>query len=342
MKRHSQPRSRPLKTVTPLKVSQRRTGGVEEDKFLDRWSPKLDKDHYSRVRLHRERKDSVTRFRRGVGQRSSSLYRVRACANDDVGSLRSFDSECTSSLSPAASFVFSDLGSTLRDELDHYDDQIKTLQPGEWPAPPNARAGAFRVSGKEFSMERAKALKSWGFAQGMMYGSSSASLRDTDKVHPASSYKPGVIFSAPHHTAGSDDLWVSVNDPYNTATPFGKVHSKYRKMVVIRAFGEHCICLPIYSHNGKGLEGKDNLIEYVSIRDAADRNPEKAEGMHNRLLAVGNDDFRGKIVAGKSCIKLTELTSHRYDVPTTIEGRLEEKKSDSKEELLALVDMMST
>ncbi|KAK5636300.1 hypothetical protein RRF57_012012 [Xylaria bambusicola] len=306
------PRQRPVKTVAPLKVSQRRTCGVEEEKFLDRWSPKLDRDHYSRVRLHRERKDSVIRFRRRLGQRNSSLQRVRACENDDARSLKSYDSDGTSPLSPAPSFVFSDLGSTLQDELDHYDDQIKTLQPGEWPAP---RARAFRVNGKEFSIERAKALKSWGFAQGMMYGVVQHPCGIQTECTQHQAINPGL--SSAHHTIQQARM---ISGSQSTT------------LIIQRRRSAKYI----------GLEGKDNLIEYVSIRDAADKYPEEAEGMHNRLLAVGNDDFRGKIVAGKSCVKLTELTSHRYDVPATIEGKLEEKESDSKEELLALVEMLGT
>ena len=340
--------SRPPMSLTPLKSFKGRTNSGERESadFLDRWSPQLDHAHYSRVRLHRERKDSVSRFRRRRGEHRalSGLYRVRASEDSDVRSVTSVDSDC-SLLSPTDSVAFSDmgdLGSTFQEELDYYDDQIKTLQPGEWPAPPNARGRAFRVDEKELGVEKAKALKSWGFAQGMMYDGNSASLRDTDRVHPPSSYAPGVIFSAPHHTAGEDAQWVSVSDANNTATPFGIVHSKYRKMVVLKVFGEHCTCVPVYSHNGKGLEGKVNVAEYVSIRDAGDRNPELTEGVHACLLAVGNEDFRGRIVKGKSCVKLTELYSHRYSAPATIEGKLEEGKRDSKRLLLRLVDKVNS
>ncbi|KAI1366852.1 hypothetical protein F5Y08DRAFT_113502 [Xylaria arbuscula] len=335
----SQPRSRP--PITPLKSFKGRgVTGEERGDFLDRWSPQLDHGHYSRVRLHRERRDSVSRFRRRQGEHHravSSLERVRASEESDVRSTHSYDSDC-SLLSPAST----DLGSTFQDELDNYDEMIKTLRPGEWPAPPNARARAVRVDGKEFSNQKAKALKSWGFAQGMLYGGNSASLRDTDNVHPPTSYSPGVIFSAPHHTAGEDTQWVSVSDPNNTATPFGIVHSKYRKMVVLKVFAEHCTCVPIYSHNGRGLEGRANVAEYVSIRDAGDENPEMSEGLHATLFAVGNQDFRGRIVKGKSSVKLTEVCSHRFNAPATIEGKLQERGRNSKQLLLRLVDRMNS
>ncbi len=308
--------------------------------YLDRWSPRLDRDHYSRVQIHRNRKDSVARHQRKQGYRGSSLARARAGDIDDVRSLDSYASDGTSLVSPASSMAFSDLGSTFQAELDNYDEKLKALQPGEWPAPPNPRARALRVEGKEFSIQRAQALKSWNIAQSMMYGGHSASLRDSDKVHPAVSYPVGAIFSAPHHTASTEDTrWVSVTDPFNTATPFGIVHSKYRKMIVIKVFGEHCTCLPIYTHNGRGLEGKEFVTEHVSIRDAADRKPEPPEGLHVRLLAVGNGDFRGKFVSGKSSVKLTEFYSHRYEAPATIEGNLEDH---SKKRLLELVNLLNS
>ncbi|KAF2971564.1 hypothetical protein GQX73_g2041 [Xylaria multiplex] len=307
----------------------------KEGEFLDRWSAKTDPDHYNRVRLYRRRKGAVAR--------GLSLIRAREGDIEDVRSLGSAYSHSeTSFLSPVtdvpSSVAFSDIGSTLQTELDSYDDQIKTLQQGQWPQLPSPRAPLLRIGGNSFAIEKAKTLKSWGFAQGLMYGRSSAALRDSDRAHPAASYEIGVIFSAPHHTASKDDTrWVSVTDPYNTATPFGIVHSKYRKMIVIKAFGEHCICVPIYSHNGRGLEGKAFITEYVSIRDSCDENPEAPEGLHTRLLAAGNPDFHGKVVAGKSSVKLTEFYSHRYDAPSTVEGKLDE---DSKVRLLDLVKVL--
>ncbi|KAI1292443.1 hypothetical protein F5Y03DRAFT_400418 [Xylaria venustula] len=331
------PRSMP---PPPLITSQSRsrTDRVEKDgNFLDRWSPKVDSDHYSRVRLHRQRKDSVVRNRRRQGLRHSDFLKARITDSDDVRSVSSFGSDCTSLVSPASSVAFSDLGSTFQTELDNYDDQIKSLQQGEWPVPPTPRARALRIQGKDFSMQKAKAMKSWALAESLMYGGNSASLRDSDSIHPSTSYQVGVIFSAPHHTASSEDTrWVSTTDPYNTATPFGIVHSKYRKMIVVKAFGEHCICVPIYSHNCRGLEGKEFLSEYVSIRNVTDQKHEAPEGPHVRLLAVGNDQFQGRIVSGKSSVKLTEFYSHRYDAPATIEGKLEEDTSLSKKRLLKL------
>ncbi|KAI0812881.1 hypothetical protein GGR55DRAFT_677207 [Xylaria sp. FL0064] len=313
-----------------------------DGKLLDRWSSQNDPDHSTRVMLHRRRKKSIVRHQQREGLHRSGSVSAYAGDVDDVRSLNSFSSDHTSLASSESSIACSDIESTFRTELDYYDNQIKTLQEGEWPAPANPREKALRMQGAEFSTQTATQLKQWSVSECFMFGRISASLRDTDVIYPAARYEVGVIFSAPHHTASTDDSrWVSSTDPHNTATPFGIVHSKFRKMIVVKVFGEHCTCLPIYSHNGRGLEGKEFINEYVSIRNATEQNPEPAEGDHPRLLAIGDTTFRRQVVAGKSSVKLTEFYSHRYNTPATMEGRLE-RSSQSKKRLLELVKSLNS
>ncbi|KAJ8129288.1 hypothetical protein O1611_g4346 [Lasiodiplodia mahajangana] len=318
--------SRIAKPSLHIKVGSR-PGTVQGEKsFLDRWSPKIDQDHYDRVRLYRRRKETVSRHQKTQEHRRTYISRA---SESDASALPPTDMS-------QSSVAFSDLGSTFQDELDNYDEQIQTLQKGEWPTPPQPKT-TLRIGGPD-PQKRAKELKEWGFVQGMMWGGNSATLRDSDRVHPASSYRIGVIFSAPHHTAGSSEAnWIPINDPYQTATPFGVVHSKFRKMVVVKVFGEHVICVPIYSHNGKGLEGKVFIKEYVSIRDVADKKPMPPEGLHLKLLAIANPDFLGRVVSGKSSVKLTEFCSHRFISPATMEGELE---SNSTKRLVELVNLL--
>ncbi|KAI1490297.1 hypothetical protein F5X96DRAFT_679183 [Biscogniauxia mediterranea] len=236
----------------------------------------------------------------------------------------------------------SDFPRNFREELDYYDSEIESLRSDEWASPPTPRARAQRIDGKQFHRKAAQDVKRWSMVQGFMYGMATSTLRDTDQVHPREAYAPGVIFSAPFHTASSqDEMWVSVEDPNLTATPFGTICSKYRKMVVLKTFGEHCSCAPIYTHNGLGLQGKQFPDEFVSIRDVADPRPEPAEGRHGRLLAEKYSTYTGTGIKGKSVVKLTETHSHRYDAPATIEGILE-PKSLSKGRLLEMVKMMTS
>ncbi|KAI1163385.1 hypothetical protein F5B18DRAFT_672154 [Nemania serpens] len=329
--------------LPPKSKLQSRPGTTRREKvdgdFLDRWSPQTDRDHYHRVWLHRQRKARVARQKQGSRRSSSSM--TSQSDSEDAWPLAISSSSSSSSspsddifetpllslrtdISPPSSAASSDLGSSFQAELDDYDDKIKSLQPNEWPAVPSPRGQVLRVGDSEFYKQKARDLKQWSLVEGMLYGGHSATLRDSDRAHPKASYRVGVIFSAPHHTASSsEERWVSVSDPHQTATPFGVVHSKFRKMIVIKVFGEHCTCVPIYSHNGRGLDGKEYISEYVSIRDAFDRSPEPPEGVHVRLLAVADPDFRGRIIAGKSSVKLTEFCSHRYAAPATIEGELD-------------------
>ncbi|KAI0442742.1 hypothetical protein F4803DRAFT_550761 [Xylaria telfairii] len=328
-------------SIRPAPPSERGSQGsrssAPQDQFLDRWNPRADPDHYRRVRLYRKRKNAVRRNHEAERNRSN-----RPPQSESIYSTDGSQTVVASSATDLSSPTISNIGSLFQDELDSYDDQIKSLQQGEWPAPPNTRGPALRLEGREFSQKNASDVKRWSLVEGFLYGGQSATLRKSDRVHPAGSYEIGVIFSAPHHTASStDERWIAVGDPHNTATPFGVVHSKYRKMVVIKTFGEHCICLPVYSHNGQGFQGKTYITEQVSIRDAHDRHPEQPEGIHLRLLAVCNRNFRGKIVSGKSSVKLTEFCSHRYDAPATMEGKLEVRHSDSTRRLLDLVKLVS-
>ncbi|KAI2628556.1 hypothetical protein GGR54DRAFT_350242 [Hypoxylon sp. NC1633] len=225
---------------------------------------------------------------------------------------------------PGRSMTPVQLRDALQDELDRYDNQRQLLSRNEWLAPPTPRGRARRFDPKQFNIERVRSLKRWSQVEALMYGQISSSLRDTDMKQPLEVYAPGVIFSAPHHTSSTpDELYVMVDDPNLTATPFGTICSKYRKMIVLRVFGEHLTCLPIYTHNGQGLEGKNFTEEYVSIRDLDDPSPEPDEGPHRGLRAVKNADFTGTFIRGKSCVKLTEIYTHRYDAPATIEGKLD-------------------
>ncbi|KAI1373504.1 hypothetical protein F4677DRAFT_462251 [Hypoxylon crocopeplum] len=234
-----------------------------------------------------------------------------------------------------------ELKQSFQDELDRYNSESQLLAQNEWLAPPSPRSRARRIDPKQFNAEHARELKRWNQVSSLLYGHTTSSLRKTDVTHPREVYFPGVIFSAPIHTSSSsDEKYVMYDDPNLTATPFGTVWSKYRKMIVLRVFGEHCICLPIYTHNGQGLEGKEFTKEFVSIRDIAARIPVSDEGPYMGIRAVRDTDYSGTFIEGKACVKLSELYSHRYEAQATIEGKLD-TLSFSKGRLLELVNLVN-
>ncbi|OTB00896.1 hypothetical protein M426DRAFT_26125 [Hypoxylon sp. CI-4A] len=220
---------------------------------------------------------------------------------------------------------------SLQTELDRYKDQSRDLTRREWVPPLTPRGSVKRISAQDFNREKVIALKRWSQVQIFMYGMSTSTLRDTDVRQPQSAYAPGVIFSAPTHTSDpSEEMQVKCDDPHLTATPFGTVYSKFRKMVVVRCFAQHCLYVPIYTFNGKGLDGKDSQSEYVSIRDKTERNPAPDEGPHKGLRAVRDTHYAGTFIKGRSVIKMTEVCYHRYEAPATIEGRLEDNGDNSR------------
>ncbi|KAI0138906.1 hypothetical protein F4776DRAFT_41751 [Hypoxylon sp. NC0597] len=318
--------------------------------YPDAWDSQDDSQHLSRVELFRRRRDSIA----SSGYSRPTTPSTARSTSSTIPQLGEVSGIWRSNAPwvrerPPSSSMSSDIDTTseacmspveLRDELDRYDRQSQFLTRQEWVPPPTPRGRVRRMDPKQFNNEKIRALKRWNGVQGFMYGLNSSTLRETDIRRPPEAYGVGVIFSAPLHApAGTEEMHISNDDPNLTATPFGTVHSKYRKMVVLRVFGEHVQCLPIYTHNGRGLEGKEFPREYVSIRDLGDRRPEADEGPHLGLRASRDNKYEGTFISGRSVIKLTEIYSHRYESPATIEGRLD-LSSDSKRRLFDLVELL--
>lgn len=237
----------------------------------------------------------------------------------------------------------SELAKSCQDELDYYTTLSKTLPQGQWISPPDPRRSIRRSDKKHYNREMAISQKRWSTVSMLFYGQGVSYLRDTDIKQPHGIYKLGTVFSAPFHTSSTvDEAYVLSDDPNLTASPFGTICSKYRKMVVVNTFAEHCTVLPIYTHNGRGLDGKEFVDEFVSIRDRNDRRPAPKEGPYAALHAVRDATFKGTFIGGRACVKLTEICSHRYDCMATFEGRLEEDSIKRLLDLLKVVTQVST
>lgn len=92
-------------------------------------------------------------------------------------------------------------------------------------------------------------------------------------------------------------------------------------MDIVMCYGDTFTCLPIYTHNGNGLDFKNFMEDYVSIRDAADEIfALPAEGPHQRLWADKSPDLQALFISGRSCVKISESCTYRYDALKTIEG----------------------
>ncbi|KAM0355884.1 hypothetical protein ACHAPU_000271 [Fusarium lateritium] len=159
------------------------------------------------------------------------------------------------------------------------------------------------------------------------------SLGESVTVHMRATYirrrrcelKAGTIISAPFHSQYRDDT-VSTGNHNTAVSAFGTVYSKYRKMVILEAWADHVVCLPIYTYNDKGLENRQGMVEeYIDIRDADDQYPEDGDTLHEPLLAIRGDECVGKnaFISGKTVIKLTEKTTHHMFQKCSVEGKME-------------------
>lgn len=160
--------------------------------------------------------------------------------------------------------------------------------------------------------------------------------------YPEESYTPGTIFAAPHYSQARDDYWES-GHPLVTASSCGPVYSKNRRFVVIETYADHVICLPIYSHNRRGLDFVRSSIEWVSIRDIKDSKQEPAESPHGLVLCQtlpGNGHIL--VAKGRSSVHLTEPTTHRYSDYATIQGSLLSGEQDKLTSMMEKVKLLQS
>ncbi|KAF7552702.1 hypothetical protein G7046_g7328 [Stylonectria norvegica] len=151
-----------------------------------------------------------------------------------------------------------------------------------------------------------------------------ATLRPTDKVHDRRLLTPGTIISAPYHSQAHQDT-IRITETNVALTSFGTVHSKFRKMIVLEAWGEHLACLPLYSYMGRGLAKRRGMLnEYISVRDEADPRPEPKDTPDEPLSAIRDPGWHKSktFIKGKTICKLSEKIVHNLDQKCSIEGRV--------------------
>lgn len=143
---------------------------------------------------------------------------------------------------------------------------------------------------------------------------------------PKESFKPGTIFRAVLHepdfkgVAGATNF-TEIDRFRTTDTVHGPIYTKTRKMIVLATYQDNYIALPIYTHNGRGLEGKTKPEEFVSVRDHRVRGPFTQLSVHRPLvtehLNEGIEPFHVK-----AAVHITYPVSRKYTLPVVQEGRL--------------------
>lgn len=153
---------------------------------------------------------------------------------------------------------------------------------------------------------------------------------------PKNLFKPGIIVRAALHEPSFGGTSVVTDatdgDKYTTDSKYGTIHTKYRKFIVLALFKNHYLAMPLYTHNGRGLEGKLQPDEYVSVQDHRDTAPFTKLSSHEPLVTAqinaGIGPFHPKTTA-----HLTYLVPRNYDVPVVHEGFLDNKSLTSLNKL---------
>lgn len=145
---------------------------------------------------------------------------------------------------------------------------------------------------------------------------------------PKESFKPGTIIRAVLHeqdfqgVAGASDITRA--DRFRTDSVHGPIYTKTRKMIVLATFEDNYIAVPLYTHNGRGLEKKVKPQEFVSVRDHRAPGSFTPLSVHDPLvtkhLNAGIEPYHVK-----TAVHITYPVSRKYTLPVVQEGFLEEE-----------------
>jgi hypothetical protein len=151
---------------------------------------------------------------------------------------------------------------------------------------------------------------------------------DNGKVLHSSFYAEGTIFSAVFHEQDFNQSGIIQNN-FQTVTSLGTIYSKLRKYVVVAAFDDHCIAIPIGTSEGRGLQNKTLRGQYISIREYDYRaSAAPAETGYGILWAEASQEMRrpgvGKWgrMTDQTHVNFTSPVSHFYNRRGTICGAL--------------------
>ena len=138
--------------------------------------------------------------------------------------------------------------------------------------------------------------------------------------HTKGSFKVGTIICAPLHEQDFNGR-TKVVDQSITDSVYGRIHTKFRKMIIVSVFDQHYVVVPCYSHGGQGLDNKHAKEEFMSIQDHRSR--EKVTAQSGRPVLVTQQINSGiEPYHPKTVVHLARPYSRSYDTPCIMEGRI--------------------
>lgn len=144
-------------------------------------------------------------------------------------------------------------------------------------------------------------------------------------------FKPGMIIRALLHEqdyeASSSRSNITVADKYRSSTKFGPIYTKCRKMIVLALYEDHYTAIPVFTHNGNGLDRKNKPEEFISIKDHRAKFECPPLSLNGQL--VTDYMYQGtQLFDVKSTAHVTYALSRKYDLPCVKEGCLTKKSSN--------------
>lgn len=139
---------------------------------------------------------------------------------------------------------------------------------------------------------------------------------------PLERLEVGSIINIPLHTS-TRNWTTSLFDVHETPTICGGAYTKARPVVVVGLYSDHADCVPMYSHNNKGIDNKrdEQKAEYIAVQNKGGKR--WVEKGCNVLKATSNPLIPGWFPKENSYFKFTERVTHHYGRMCGIMGKLD-------------------
>ncbi|KAL8720442.1 MAG: hypothetical protein Q9225_002700 [Loekoesia sp. 1 TL-2023] len=145
------------------------------------------------------------------------------------------------------------------------------------------------------------------------------------KIYHKDEFRPGMIIRGVLHEqdyiATSSKSNITILDKNRSDTRYGPICTKWRKMIVLKLFEDHYTAIPLFTHNGKGLENKRAPDEFVSIRDHRAKEDAPRLSRHKPLRTATIKDGI-ELFSVKSTAHITYALPRKYNLPIIKEGEL--------------------
>ncbi|KAL8870166.1 MAG: hypothetical protein Q9174_003721 [Haloplaca sp. 1 TL-2023] len=155
-------------------------------------------------------------------------------------------------------------------------------------------------------------------------------------VYDKDLYRPGMIIRVWLHeqdyAATSTGANLTVLAPRNdtktrTNTDAGPVLSTQRKMIVLSMFEDHYLAVPLFTHNGNGLNFKTKPSEFVSVFDHRVKPKPSPLGPWRPLVTESLQEDVDRF-SPVTTAHITYALPRRYNLPVVKEGHLAPKSTN--------------